>query len=483
MSMDYIEKIEDAAFGPQHGKRASKGKADHTVRILLGVVATGIGTITAILLVPDNPQPSGTLFWPAVWCSLGLLTAPLLGMRKNTQAILRTENALMVGLIYWLLLDLLQGAYPLTVSYDDVIFAFTGIGTMAAGIWIGMLGTGWSPPKLVLRAAKLQFSTAWLFRVIWISFFLGMGWFAYSSNFDPLLMIEALGWCRFCAPWSTGAFGGADAFLVHLQYFGYVLPSLTVVLAQRVGWVRPKTIIGIILSIIIALFLAQGGGRRIIGVVLGAAVLTWFLLQKRIRLKSIVGGLIGITIILVSMEQMLEYRQFGFSSSSSSIQEEDTSVVHVDDNFLRLCQIEQLIPNIQPYVGLQPLYYALTLPIPRVLWPGKPSDPGYDLTNLLGWKGVSLTTSIVGELYSMNGLIVVFIGGLVFGLMANMWNRVLAAEGGEGKYVLFCLGLMVLVAGLRSMQDLVIMSYALFAWLGIASLFPRARASVVARAG
>ena len=31
----------------------------------------------------------------------------------------------MIGLIYWLLLDLLQGAYPLIdVSYDDVILAF-----------------------------------------------------------------------------------------------------------------------------------------------------------------------------------------------------------------------------------------------------------------------------------------------------------------------------------------------------------------------
>ena len=85
-------------------------------------------------------------------------------------------------------------------------------------------------------------------------------------------MIEALGWCRFCAPWSAGTFGGWEAFVEKLQYFGYVLPSLTVLLAHREGWIRPKTILSTILSIIFILYLAQGGGRRVIGVTVGAAL-------------------------------------------------------------------------------------------------------------------------------------------------------------------------------------------------------------------
>src|SRR5262249_54040133 len=152
-------------------------------------------------------------------------------------------------------------------SYDDVILAFTSIGVAAAGIWVGMLGIGWSPPQLLLRAAGPRLSSAGLFGAVLITFFLGMFYFAYSSGFVRSLMIEALGWCRFCAPWSTGSFGGWDAFFVHFQYFGYVLPSLTVLLAHREGWGRPKAIVGTILSIIMVVFLAQAGARRIIGVV------------------------------------------------------------------------------------------------------------------------------------------------------------------------------------------------------------------------
>ena len=477
-----MEAINDAGVPPRSGLNSNKSA---TWPPLLGAVATVCGTMAAILAVPDDPQPRGALFWSAVWCSLGLLTAPALGVRNTTQAIFRTENMLMIGLVYWLLLDLLQGAYPLVdvvgVSYDDAILAFTSIGVFAAGIWVGMLGTGWSPPQLVLRVAKQQFSSAVLFLAVWVTFFLGMFYFAYSSDFDPSIMIEALGWCRFCAPWSTSTFGGWEAFLVHLEYFGYVLPSLTVLLAHRDGWVRPKTIVATILSIIMVVFLAQAGARRVIGVVVGAALITWLLLQRRLRPKFLIGGLIGVIALLVVMELMAQYRNFGFESPQAS-DPESNSLVHVDDNFLRLCQIVHFIPDVYAYVDLQPLYYALTFPVPRVLWPDKPSNLGYNLTELLGGQGVGLTTSIIGELYAMHGLIVVFMGGLIFGRIANMWNKILAVPG-TGKSIIYSTGIMVLFAGLRSMQDLVIMSYGVLGWIVIARLLPGTRSEAVARSG
>ena len=392
----------------------------------------------------------------------------------------------MIGLVYWLLLDLLQGAYPMVdVSYDDVILAFTGIGAIAGGIWVGMLGTGWSPPQVVLRTAKQQFSSGLLFKAVWIAFFLGMFWYAYSSDFDPSLMVQALGWCRFCAPWSTGTFGGWEAFFVNLKYFGYVLPTLTVLLAHREGWLRPRAIVSTILSLIFVVFVAQEGGRRVIGVIVGAALIGWLLLQGRLRPKFLIGGLIGVTILLVFMELMLEYRQIGFSADYQAIEfdSEPQALLHVDDNFLRLSQIVQLIPDVQPYLDLQPLTYVLVLPIPRVLWPDKPLGPGYDLPTLLGQKaGASLTTSIIGELYAMHGMIVVFIGGLVIGRIANMWNKILAVPG-VGKSLVYSLGVMVLFAGLRSMQDLIIMSYGLLGWLVIAGLLRSSRSTAVARPG
>ena len=250
---------------------------------------------------------------------------------------------------------------------------------------------------------------------------------------------------------------------------------------------RPKTIVSTILAIIIILFLAQGGGRRVIGVTIGAALILFLLLQRRIRPKILVVALIGVAILLVSMEEMLKYREYGFSDQAVNYELSDQSGdtenrIHVDDNFLRLSQIMHFIPDVQPYVGFQPLFYALALPIPRVFWSDKPSDPGYNLTELLGWSDVSLTTSIIGELYAMHGLIVVFLGGLVFGGLANMWNKILALPG-TGKFVIYVIGVMVLFAGLRSILDLIFMSYSLLAWLLIARLLPRTREKPVRRFG
>jgi hypothetical protein len=476
--------INDTAVRPRSLPGSNK-RAEQTWLPSLGALAAVLGTIVAILSVPDDPQPRGALFWPAVWCSLGLLTAPVLGLRKTTQAILRTENLLMIGLIYWLLLDLLQGAYPLDdVSNDAVTLAFAGIGVFAVGLWVGMLGTGWSLPQFLLRAAKQQFSSGRLFGAVLIAFFLGMFWYAYSSDFDPSLMSAGLGSCRFCAPWSTGTLGGGDAFLVNLKYFGYVLPSLTVLLAHRDGWFRAKAIVSVILSLTFVAFLTQEGGRRMVGVTVGAAIMSWLLLQGRLRPKFLVGGLIGITTLLISMELMLEYRGVGFSADYHAVNAnyQVDAVVHVDDNFVRLSQIAQFIPDVQPYLDLQPLAYVLTLPIPRVLWPGKPTGPGYSLPEMLGLPGVSLTASIIGDLYAMHGLVAVFIGGLLFGRLASMWNKVLAVPG-VGKAIMYGFGVMVLFAGLRSMQDLIIMSYGLLGWLVVASLLRSTGSKTVARPG
>src|SRR5262249_20714065 len=162
----------------------------------------------------------------------------------------------------------------------------------------------------------------------------------------------------------------------------YALPALTVLIAHRDGWVRPRAILGIIMSIIIIAFLAQEGGRRVVGVVVGAGLLTWMLLQGRIAGKMVVFGLVAVGIVLFGLEQILHYRGQGFAQSNSSLEPSlgdavGGPVLHVDDNFFRLGQIVQNFPDVQSYVDFQPLFYAAVMPVPRALWPGKPTDAGY----------------------------------------------------------------------------------------------------------
>ncbi len=473
--MQVSNHIADSPQLQQKDLRAQANQHDRFAWLGLGIIF--ICTILAVASISDEPQKTGELRAASLWLGLGLLLVPMLRIREGLWVLLRPEHILMFGLCYWLLLDLLQGIFQLYgVSRDQIIIAITAIGVMGGGIWLGTIGRGWSLPRLVVNTTQSAISDSALNKAVWLTFILGMSLFVISSKFNIGVMFSALGEARWSAPWAQSRMGGWNSFLVHTQYFGYVLPALTVVMAQRRSWLHPAVLMALVFSIIMVLFLSQGGGRRVTGVVIGAGLLCWLLLQPRLNLKTLTVAALITALLLIFMQQMLTYRNVGFKViRQDDVQTRSIEHLHVDDNFYRLTQIVQYIPDVHPYVYHQAVVYALIRPVPRVLWPGKPLTPGYDLPELNGMTGVSLTTSVIGEFYASYGLLAVFIGALVMGRLARMWSRIQGLPISVSGVLTYSLGLMAMFAGLRSMQDLVIMSYGLFGWFAISYLVAKRR--------
>jgi len=149
--------------------------------------------------------------------------------------------------------------------------------------------------------------------------------------------------------------------------------------------------------------------------------------------------------------------------------------LRVDDNFYRLCQIIQLIPAQYPFVYQKYLVYVIVRPIPRVLWPGKPVDPGFDLPTALGVEGLSLSYSVIGELYMSLGLIGVALGGWLYGRIASTASGLLARCRTQGALVIYSIVVMALFSGMRSILELILVSYVVLAWVGITHLFIKLR--------
>jgi hypothetical protein len=124
----------------------------------------------------------------------------------------------------------------------------------------------------------------------------------------------------------------------------------------------------------------------------------------------------------------------------------------------------EIVPAEHPHVGLQQIWFTIVRPVPRVFWPNKPVNPGFDLPAMVGMKGVSLSTSIIGEWYLTWGWLTVIFGGWLHGRLARTVNTLREREEYRTNPIVYGLAVMVLVAGMRSMQDLIIMSYALIAW-------------------
>src|SRR5437870_3944237 len=127
---DMNRRSNQPSMGPRCGSRPNKYSISPWTP-MLGVLAAACGTLMAVASVPDDPQPSGALFWPALWCGLGIAAIPIARLSKDMAALLRAEHLLMLGLVYWLLMDPLQGIYPMVgTSYDDVVVTFAAIGLM-----------------------------------------------------------------------------------------------------------------------------------------------------------------------------------------------------------------------------------------------------------------------------------------------------------------------------------------------------------------
>jgi oligosaccharide repeat unit polymerase len=205
-------------------------------------------------------------------------------------------------------------------------------------------------------------------------------------------------------------------------------------------------------------------------VVWGAAIICWVLKQERINLKKLLLSLIFLAGLLIFMQFMLEYRGTGFQAITDEEKSIEYSYLHVDDNFLRLSQIIERVPEQHPYTYEKQIFFYAVRPIPRIIWPGKPVDPGFDLTSLSGLEGVSLSSSAIGEFYLSWGWVAVLFGGLVYGKLANTVSTLLAEMKGTSAVLVYSLATMAVFAGMRSIIEIILMSYTLVAWIIVARI-------------
>jgi hypothetical protein len=452
---------------------------------LLAILSTSMATALALVLVPETPTEPGALFYPALLMAAGLALAPVTAAVRYPKTLLRGESLLTVAPIYWLLLDLLQGIYSMDgITATEIRQAFFAIGLFVVMVWIGSARRPWTTPDVLIRSVSQEFSLNTYFALALACFFLGMLNFAIPCNFNVFEMAYYVGQERWAAPWGRGQLGGWDAFLDHMQYFGYLLPILTVVIGRRVGVRNARTLICVALSIVMTLFLAQSGSRRVIGVVAGMALVLWILDQRQLRLKHLIATGFSVVVLLLALQVMLEYRNVGFGvlvggdANVSRLEKRqllEEQHLRVDDNFYRLCQIIQLIPQSYGFVYHQYLVYVLVRPVPRVFWPEKPVDPGFDLPSALGVEGVSYSYSVIGELYMSLGFIGIALGGWFYGRVSAFARGLLGRSATQGALVIYSIIVMALFSGMRSILELILVSYVVLAWVGIAQLFIKLR--------
>lgn len=448
----------------------------------VGLALTVFGTIASIAVVPTEVEAAGALK-PAAWLSaIGLLAVAATLAFLAPQSLFHPVHVTAAAPAYWLLLDVLQGAYDLPgLRQKAVTGAFIAVGLFSGGVWLAALQRPWALPKAISHAAAIRLTGKQLFTIAALAFTVSFLKFAIPIGFDLELMFGALSQGRWEAAWGRGNLGSWDAFLDHAAYFGYLLPSLTVLIGRQAGWTNWRTLMSGLFALIILLLMATGGGRRIIGVMIGSGLSVWFLSARRPKLRHLLGVAAVCAGLLFFMQQMVQTRHLGVSSIFSKAADDSITrleYLHVDDNFLRLSQIVEIIPKEHPHTGIQWVIWLAVRPIPRVFWPGKPVDPGFDLPAFIGMEGVALSYSIIGEAYMAFGFLGIFGTGWIMGRLAVTLAHLLERHSTPAALAMFGSGLLALFAGMRSGLDLVLMMYPVLAWIALVWIYERIRPSV-----
>src|ERR1700734_1124769 len=103
-------------------------------RVFIVIVGAAIG----YMLIPNDAQPAGEMRYSAMALSLGLLLVPaieafLFGIRPA----LKIRNILLVGIVYWLLADLVQALYSIEATPQGIRIAYLATVLFAIAVSLG----------------------------------------------------------------------------------------------------------------------------------------------------------------------------------------------------------------------------------------------------------------------------------------------------------------------------------------------------------
>jgi hypothetical protein len=211
-----------------------------------------------------------------------------------------------------------------------------------------------------------------------------------------------------------------------LLLIGAFIPAMCVLCAatSRLPLLMQLIVVGIP-ALQVELFYSSWGYRHRIVSMLTSVAATGFLMRGRrpslIALFLSTAGVVllaGVIVMTRSYASGLDIRMLsgvrlsqvffeGFSDSGT---------------FFTTALVMDAFPTTFHFIGLEPLWIAMTLPIPRRLWPAKPLPEFLDqFQYLTGTQGQAVP--VVGEHYMMAGWFGVIAGGIVIGLIyRRFWD-------------------------------------------------------------
>lgn len=324
-------------------------------------------------------------------------------------------------------------------------------------------------------------------RLIW-----GVFLFAVFVGFLPLMVIAKgnvlliledafTSRGRWSSIFQRGRFGGVrDAFLELQLFQRAALPLAAAIMVQKKQGGFRKLVVVMFLTYMSARAINDGTRSKVIEIFLPLAAAIYWRFSSSLKRKALVFGLPALVL-------------FGFLWSAASVIGRNEGrldwegALEADyvgfEMFRELLYLQKVVPAGAPFQWGHTYLVQIVNPIPRFLWPGKPTgDAGLLMAELQDTvaQGADLTVSpgLIGEMYWNGGIPGILMMSFLLGYLAKSWDRARPyAQQSILAFTVFAAGLAIIFVSGRSITTSTM--YGMLGLFAILVLFSRNSKKVI----
>jgi oligosaccharide repeat unit polymerase len=351
-------------------------------------------------------------------------------LRRDVRRLVRGRSVVLIGIVSWFLLEGVQLSPVLrTFSQSTYDYCILCVALSLAGFLIGyhVLRPSTFFEPVAQQLIQLD-NPSRLWRVVVACAAIGFAPVLYYSGFQLLTLMDGILGMR--SSWggliARGRYGGFRDAMLMLEQFALGAGAISAILLfdKRAGGLRRIACAGFTLW---PLLRAYGSGTRstMITAVLPVLAVVYFRSPARWQKAFVWAGICSIPVLYTFMAAMVISRGSGEFRWSDAEKAE-----YVGSEMLQeLAYIVTNVPESVPYQAGYSYFVQVVNPIPRFLWPGKPTlDSGILMAQVKGMVNkdgeVFLTNSpgLIGEMYLNFGIAGVFALSLLGGWLTRAWD-------------------------------------------------------------
>lgn len=414
---------------------------------------------------------------PAVALAAVLLFALLANTGTDLRRLLSGRNVVLIGIASWFVLEAVTVPAALAAfTPGEYTLGVVAVGAATAAFLLGYRTTAGCPafPRLA-RVIRPLDDPAVLWRLVLTGAIVGFAPIVYFSGTELITNFESLLGMR--ASWggvlARGRYGDARAAFLMLEMFATgVAPFAAVLLFDRRTSLGQRLVCAALVCWPMIRAFGTGTRSSLVTAVIPVLAVLYFRARPRTQRKMLIAALLVLPLVYQLMAAIVISRGEGEFSWESHKKAEYVG----NEMFRELLFIQRKVPQQLDYQYGYVYYVQIVNPIPRFLWPDKPTlDTGllmadmYGEVDATGEATLTVSPGLIGEMYLNFGWFGVvglsaFGGWLVRGwdqiVELNPDSMVVRVYHAAGLAVLFIMGrsfTMNMFYGL--------LSFALLAWV------------------